>query len=127
MFYQDISEDDKHRLLRTATVLILPSVRESFGVVLLEAWAAGTPVVAIDSPVIRDTVIDGIDGVLVPEGNDRLLAGALLDRLEDPIGSRTMGLACYARLESEYSWESAAARLEHAYRQTISRRSQDPS
>ncbi len=127
VFHEDISEEEKQQLLRAATVLVLASVRESFGIVLLEAWASATPVVVADSPVMRDTVNDGIDGVLVSAGNDRSFAEALLRRLEDPEGSRAMGLAGYEKIHKEYSWASAAGRLEHVYEQAVSHRSQNPS
>lgn len=126
-FHEDISEEDKQRLLSNATVLVLPSDRESFGIVLLEAWALATPVIAADSPVIRSTVRDGIDGFLFPAGDATALASTLKACLEDTERSRSLGLAGYERVRSEYSWSVAAERLETVCEQAIARPSQDPS
>ena len=73
-----VSEEDKLRELREADVLCAPSLSgESFGMVLTEAFAAATPVVASDIPGYRDVVRDGTDGVLTPPGDALALAEAL--------------------------------------------------
>ncbi len=72
------SDADKLRLLRGADVLCAPSIRgESFGVVLLEALASGTAVVASDLDGYRNVVRNGREGLLVPPGDPVALAGAL--------------------------------------------------
>jgi glycosyltransferase involved in cell wall biosynthesis len=126
-FRLDVSEEDKQSLLRSAAVLVLPSVRESFGIVILEAWAAATPVIVADSPVMNDTVDDGVDGVVVPAGDDHALATVLVERLEDPSGSRAMGLAGFGKVRDDYSWESTTERLEQVYDQVAAPSSQNPS
>ena len=64
-----VGEDEKRRVLEESDVLCAPSIGgESFGMVLTEAFAAGTPVVASDIAGYRDVVRDGVDGVLVPRG-----------------------------------------------------------
>src|SRR5207248_7563928 len=73
-----VDDETKWRELEHADVLCAPSLRgESFGMVLTEAFAAGTPVVASDIAGYRDVVSDGADGVLVPPGNAQVLAEAL--------------------------------------------------
>ena len=70
---------------RAADVLCAPSLGgESFGMVLTEAFAAGTPVVASDIAGYRDVVRDGVDGVLVPRGDATALAEALRDLALEP-------------------------------------------
>jgi len=65
-------------VLEEADVLCAPSLRaESFGMVLTEAFAAGTPVVASDIAGYRDVVRDGVDGLLVPAGDAQAVAEAL--------------------------------------------------
>ena len=72
-------------MLEQADVLCAPSLgAESFGMVLTEAFAAGTPVVASDIAGYRDVVRDGVDGVLVPVGDAQALAEALRDLYEEP-------------------------------------------
>ena len=65
-----VDDAEKERALREADVLCAPSLGgESFGMVLTEAFAAGTPVVASDIAGYRDVVADGVDGLLVPRGD----------------------------------------------------------
>ena len=72
-------------MLEQADVLCAPSLGgESFGMVLTEAFAAGTPVVASDIAGYRDVVRDGVDGVLVPRGDAQALAEALRDLYDEP-------------------------------------------
>ncbi len=80
-----ISDDEKARRLRGADVLCAPSLRgESFGVVLLEAMAAGTPVVASDLSGYSNVARAGRDALLVPPGDRDALAAALERVLGDP-------------------------------------------
>ena len=80
-----VSEQDKLRELREADVLCAPSLSgESFGMVLTEAFAAATPVVASDIPGYRDVVRDGSDGVLSRPGDALALAEALRALALDP-------------------------------------------
>ena len=82
----------KAAVLHDADVLCAPSLGgESFGMVLTEAFAAGTPVVASDIAGYRDVVSAGVDGLLVPRGNATALAETLRDLALDP--ARVDGLA----------------------------------
>jgi phosphatidylinositol alpha-mannosyltransferase len=79
-----VSEDEKVRRLRGADVFCAPSLRgESFGVVLLEGMAAGTPVVASDLPGYANVARAGQDALLVPPGDAGALATALQRALTD--------------------------------------------
>jgi phosphatidylinositol alpha-mannosyltransferase len=78
-----VSDDELARRLRGADVFCAPSLHgESFGIVLLEAMAASTPIVASDLPGYRNVARPGQDGVLVPPGDAAALAGALNDVLD---------------------------------------------
>ncbi|HEY2767387.1 MAG TPA: lysylphosphatidylglycerol synthase domain-containing protein [Solirubrobacteraceae bacterium] len=110
-----VSEERKAAELGRAQVLCAPSLGgESFGMVLTEAFAAGTPVVASDIAGYRDVVRDGLDGVLTPRGDARTLAEALrrmaLDR------SRRVGMAAAARERAErFAWPHVAAEVIEVY------------
>ena len=79
-----ISEGDKLARLRGASVFCAPSLHgESFGVVLAEAMAAGTPVVASALPGYRNVATDGVDAVLVAPGDADALAAALTRVIND--------------------------------------------
>ena len=80
-----MSEEEKWRLLGEADLLVAPSLGgESFGMVLTEAFASGTPVVASDIAGYRDVVRDGVDGLLVPMGKPVELGEALAALALDP-------------------------------------------
>ncbi|MBV8160398.1 MAG: glycosyltransferase family 4 protein [Acidimicrobiia bacterium] len=80
-----LDDDQVARRLRGADLFCAPSLHgESFGVVLLEAMAAQTPIVASDLPGYRNVARAGHDALLVPPGDAEALAGALADVLEHP-------------------------------------------
>ena len=86
------SDAEKTRVLREADVLCAPSLGgESFGMVLTEAFAQGTPVVASDIAGYRDVVRHGVDGLLVPRGDGVALAEALRDLALEPAAPRRAG------------------------------------
>jgi phosphatidyl-myo-inositol alpha-mannosyltransferase len=100
-----------------AEVFCAPAVgRESFGIVLVEAMAAGLPVVASDIPGYREVVRHGIEGVLVAPRDPVDLAGAVVGLLRDPGRAREMGAAGRERAK-RYSWDTVVGELEEIYRQ----------
>ncbi len=91
-----IDDAAKERALRSADLLCAPSLGgESFGMVLTEAFAAGTPVVASDIAGYRDVVAHGRDGLLVPRADATALAETLRDLALDP--ARVEALAAQRR------------------------------
>ena len=124
-----VSEPEKLRRLAEADVLCAPSLSgESFGMVLTEAFAAATPVVASDIPGYRDVVRDGVDGLLSPPGDALALAETLRRiALDEPMRHR-MALAARERAE-RFAWRHVAAEAVDCYEQAIvtARRAQDPA
>jgi phosphatidylinositol alpha-mannosyltransferase len=111
-----VSDEDKHAALASADLLVAPSLGgESFGMVLTEGFAAGTPVVASDIPGYRDVVRDGTDGVLFPRGDATALAETLRDLAVDPVARGAMARAARAHAE-RYAWPTVAAEVLDAYR-----------
>ena len=110
-----VSEERKHAELAGADVLCAPSLHgESFGMVLTEALAASTPVIASDIPGYRDVVRDGIEGLLTPPGDALALAEALRSLALDP-ATRTR-MAADARLRAErFAWPHVAAEVLDCY------------
>ncbi len=114
-----VDHETKQLELEQADVLCAPSLRgESFGLVLIEAFAAGTPVVASDIAGYRDVVRDGIDGVLVPPGDPQALAEVLRDLYEDPARRARMARAA-ARDVERFAWPRITAGLMKAYEDAI--------
>src|SRR5204863_5964920 len=93
-----ITDYEKASRLRGAHVFCAPSRHgESFGVVLLEAMAAETPIVASDLPGYRNVARAGHDGFLVPPGDATALANALIDVLERPTLAEALVVSGEAR------------------------------
>lgn len=76
--------DDVCSLLQSWSIFVLPSFDEGFGVAVLEAMASGLPVVASDAGGLRELVVDGQTGFLVPVGDPDALADKILLLLRDP-------------------------------------------
>jgi len=91
---------------------------ESFGIVLVEAMAAGLPVVASDIEGWREVVRDGVDGLLVPPSDPAALAAAVRRVLEDPDLATRLSRAGRDRSE-RYRWEAVTGEIEGAYRDAI--------
>jgi glycosyltransferase involved in cell wall biosynthesis len=106
-----VTEARKRELLRTAWSTVLASPKEGWGITNVEAAACGTPAVAADSPGLRESVVHGETGLLVPYGDAGALAEALGSLAGDP--ARVAGLGANARrFALGYSWDGAAARME---------------
>jgi phosphatidylinositol alpha-mannosyltransferase len=110
-----VSDVEKQAALEAADVLAAPSLGgESFGMVLTESFAAGTPVVASDIAGYRDVVNDGVDGLLLPRGDATALAETLRDLAIDPGRTTALGAAAAGSAE-RYAWPKVAARVADVY------------
>ncbi len=109
------SDAERQAALVDADVLCAPSLGgESFGMVLTEAFAAGTPVIASDIPGYRDVVTHEHDGLLVAPGDAIALGEALHDLALDPAHARRLGTAA-VRSAERYAWPQVAAELTGVY------------
>lgn len=115
--------DDKlARYYRTADVVCVPSTGfESFGLVLVEAMASGRPVVASDIPGYRDVVRDGVEGLLVPPGDEPALAQALQALLSDPERRQQFGRNGQIRSQ-DFTWERVAGQVLTYYQELLTTR-----
>jgi glycogen synthase len=102
---------------REARALVLPSEYEAFGLVLLEAMAQGTPVVASRVGGIPEIVEDGRTGLLVPPDSPTELAAALRRIWEEPELARRLGDAGRTEVVPRYRWESVAEAVDRIYRE----------
>jgi len=102
-------------LMRRASVFVLPSYAEGLPMSLLEAMAAGCPVVATHVGGIPDVITDGVDGVIVPPGNPEALASAIGHILRDRAFARSLGNAARETIANRYSAERSLERLEQIY------------
>jgi phosphatidyl-myo-inositol dimannoside synthase len=93
-----------------ADCFCLPSVQEGFGIVFLEAMAAGLPVVACRAAAVPEVVREGETGMLVPPRAPPALADALADLLRNPERARALGGAARVRV-ADYAVERVAERF----------------
>ena len=109
-----VTNDVRTEELAAAKVFVSPALGgESFGMVLVEAFATATPVVASDIPGFAD-VIEADAAELVPPGDGRALADAVCGLLEDEPRRVAMGRAARV-LAERYSWDVVAERLDSIY------------
>lgn len=94
---------------RAADAFAFPSVKEGFGLVVLEAMAAGLPVVATDIPVFAEYLTDGENALLAPSGDARALAGAL-ERVAGDSALRQRLVTGGAAVVGRFTWEASARR-----------------
>lgn len=114
-----VDDETKTRVLREADVLAAPSLGgESFGMVLTEAFAAGTTVVASDIAGYRDVVRHGVDGLLVKRGDAAALAEALRGLALDPARRAELARAAGQRAH-RFAWPRVAADVLQAYTDAI--------
>jgi glycosyltransferase involved in cell wall biosynthesis len=94
---------DLEQLLGALDAVVHPATAEGLGVALLEAAAAGRPIVASDAGGIPEVVRDGITGLLVPPRDPAALAGAVVRVLKDPALAQRLGAAARAHVAAHYS------------------------
>ena len=114
-----VDDATKHRELLAADVLAAPSLGgESFGMVLTEAFASGTTVVASDIAGYRDVVSDGVDGVLVPPADPQALAEVLRDLYHEPERRHELARTAATTVQ-RFAWKHVALDVMDAYMDAI--------
>jgi glycosyltransferase involved in cell wall biosynthesis len=107
--------DDLPDGVNAADVLVLPSVREQFGQVIVEAGACGLPAIAVDAHGPAEIVRDGETGWLVPPDDEDAMVEALLEAAADDDERSRRGEAAYEDARSKYSWPALAERVARVY------------
>jgi glycosyltransferase involved in cell wall biosynthesis len=110
-FLGRIDETGKQRLLQRAWALALTSPKEGWGITNLEAAASGTPVLASNSPGVRESVRDGETGFLLPHGDTNALAESMKRLANDPDLVLRLGVAG-RRFAETFTWERSASETE---------------
>ena len=103
-FFGHVENQVKYDLLSRAHLILVPSIREGWGLVVTESNAMGTPVVAYDVNGLRDSVIDGRNGILVRGKNPESLARSALEILKDKEMLRRLSVNAleYSR---QFNWD----------------------
>jgi phosphatidylinositol alpha-mannosyltransferase len=111
-----VSQQDKARALHSADIYVAPNTGgESFGIILLESMAAGTPVVASDIEAFQRVLLDGRAGVHFRNGDPQDLAQRLIDLLIDAPRREELRAIGYTRA-AEFDWATVARRVVEVYR-----------
>jgi phosphatidyl-myo-inositol alpha-mannosyltransferase len=114
-----VSEADKPRVYASGHVYCAPNTHgESFGIVLTEAMATGTPIVASALPAFRRVLQEGAAGVLFPVGDASALAAALADLLGDEAHRRELSSTASEAVRA-YDWSTVTARIVEVYETSV--------
>ena len=112
-FAGGVSDEELVKLYQTSAVTVLPSIdqSESFGIVLAESIACGTPVITSNLPGVRSVYEDGVSGITVPVRDEQGLANAINMMLANPLKRAAMGKAARRLCEKRYTWDSIGTQL----------------
>jgi glycosyltransferase involved in cell wall biosynthesis len=117
-FYGYVEDEVKNALLSKAHLILVPSSREGWGLVVTEANAMGTPAIGYNVPGLRDSIRDGETGILVKENSPYNLAFAATSLLKDP--TRLYKLSSNALLFSrQFSWDNTANEFDRIIKSAI--------
>jgi glycogen(starch) synthase len=109
----------KQDMLAATDLFAMPSQIDSFGIVYLEAWAYGVPVIGCRAGGVPDVIDDRKDGMLVDYGDEAGLAMAIEGLLADPEGRRAMGRRGRAKVEAHYTWNQIYRGLAAVYQELV--------
>lgn len=113
------NKQQKDALLRSASMLVLPSREESFGIVLLEAMSYMLPVVCSDGGFMHEVVDAGRDGMVFPSGDSVRLASCICELLDSPEQAMKMGVNGRKKVESIYSSDKVLVLWEELYEDVL--------
>jgi starch synthase len=102
-----------------ASVLVLPSIEDGFGLVLAQAMACGVPVIATTNTGAEDLITDGVDGFIVPIRDSDIIRQKLQWMLDNPTKRQAMGEAALQRVNSLGGWDKYGETAIAAYRQLL--------
>jgi glycogen(starch) synthase len=110
-----VDDATKRDLMAAGDLLAQPSRTDSFGIVYLEAWLSGAPVVAAAAGGVPDVVGHGQGGLVVPFGDVPAIAGAIARLLADRDGAARMAAWGAEQARSRYTWDHVYARVQSAF------------
>jgi glycosyltransferase involved in cell wall biosynthesis len=114
----ELSKEKVAQLMAAADVFVLPSKMESFGLSLLEASAAGVPVVCSNAGGVPEVFQDGFNALLYPPGDDNAMAEAIICLIQDKELAKSIS-ANAVETASRFTWEMAAERTTRVYEEVL--------
>jgi len=118
-FLGHIPNEELTRLYLSSDIFVSPSLAEAFGIVILEAMAAGLPIVAAETGGIPEIITHGVSGLLVERGSPSALASALLELIESPRLAKTLASNAHALARQTYSWRAVARQVLAVYDEAL--------
>lgn len=115
----DFEESQKDSLYTDCDIFVLPSVVESFGIVFLEAWMCGKPVIGCRTGPVASVITEEQDGLLVRYGNAEELAAAIMRLLRDADLRNKLGSKGREKVLKRYTWDKIVSKMEAIYQTLI--------
>lgn len=115
-----INDKVRNSLYRSSDVAVFPSIYEPFGIVALEAMAAGVSIVVSDTGGLSEIVNHGIDGLKAIQGNADSLANSILTLLKDKKLAKYLAKNASVKVKNEFSWHTIAEKTLSVYEEVIS-------
>lgn len=120
----DFDEKEKPSLLAASHAMAFPSMDESFGIALIEAWACARPVIGAGSGAVGSIIEDGVDGLHFDYPSAESLASAAITLLTQPATATRMGQAGLAKVRAQYTWDQVVAQIRGVLIDAIHNKSQ---
>ena len=114
-----VPDDDLRALLAAADVVVVPSLYEPFGLIALEAAAAGAPLAVSDTGGLRDLVEPGVTGARFAPDDPKALSTAIGGLLDHRVLARRMARAAARRVDADFSWPAIAADTAKIYAEAV--------
>ena len=112
-------EEEKADIFAACDMLAFPSAHESFGIVILEAWAAGKPVIGVRVGAIASVIDEGKDGILIRHRSVSDLVAALQTLIHNPALAHEMGERGRQKVLHRYTWDLVTDRFREIYQQSL--------
>ncbi len=118
-FYDELSENKKLELLRNAWIFVSPSMKEGWGITVIEANACGTPAIGYNVPGLKDSIIHGYNGLLVKDGDIVELAKTIINVLNDEKLRDKMSIDAI-KWSKNFDWDKSTEEFEKIMIEKIS-------
>lgn len=110
-----VSEEEKRDAFEACDLFVMPSRYDSFGIVYLEAWQCGKPVIGARVGAIPEVIEEGEDGLLVEFGNTDQLASVILDLLKNDHLRKRLGENGRRKVAERFNWQKNIGRIEEVF------------
>ena len=114
-----LSNREIQKLVAQSNLGLFPSRIESFGLSVVEAMAAGLPIVAASGGAIPENIKEGVTGILVPVNNADALTKAIISALENPQRAESLAKAAKTEVQKKFNWDKTADSVINLYQSTL--------